>query len=174
MKPRYLKSVKSIGLEPKNDSSNIQNILIRDIAGYKGNEIAEEMGLTSSRVSIIRRSPLYLERKEVLWAELKAKLVDKQVEDVTGEEVKEVARASIVHLTRGLVTMAKESKNDFSKLAATKELYKRAGLDTVTEKEVSVTIDQKLSDRLNRVMDYDESSKNDRGSKITITKKVSS
>lgn len=174
MKPRFLKSIKTLKQEPKNDSSNIQNILIRDIAGYNGNDIAGEVGLSAARVSIIRNSPLYLERKEALWGQLRNQLVDKKVDDVVGEDVKAAARKHIVGLTKGLVNIAQEGKSDFSKLAATKELYKRAGLDKAEVKEQSIMIEQKLGQRLNKVMDYDESRKDDRSAKVTITEKVSS
>ncbi len=173
MKPRFLKSIHTLGQEPVRDSSTIQNILLRDIAGYKGNDIAKELKLTPARISIIRNSPLYVERRSALWTQMKDTLVDKKTDGIVEEEVRKIARKSVKGLTHGLVSMAENSENPFAQLAATKEVYKRAGMDSVKEVEASITIDAKLSERLGRVADYDESRKNDGRAKITITEKIS-
>ena len=73
VKPHELKAESTIALEPDRMTSKIQLIIALDIAGYKGNQIAEHVELTPNRVSIIRNSPIYIQERERLWEELQQK-----------------------------------------------------------------------------------------------------
>jgi len=174
IKPRFLKSITAINNEPKGETTTVQSVLIMDISGMRTKEIAKELGMTDTWISIMKNSPMYKERKEALWGKLKDKVVDKRVHDVTGHKVKEIARKHMEKATKILAETAVDEPNAFARNAAYKELRDVAGLKKQEEMAASITIDKKLSDRLNRIMDYDECGPNDGGAKITITKKVTS
>ena len=71
-KPQHMKSLKTIATQPKNlDTSRIDAIMCMDIAGKSGNDIAAELGMQPTRISVIRHTPLYMQQRDEMRAKLR-------------------------------------------------------------------------------------------------------
>src|SRR4030042_457382 len=82
-KPQYLRSMTTIKLQPQKMNERIGLIMCMDLAGKSGNDIAEELGISANRISIIRNSPLYLNRLSMERDKLRELYRDKQTDIMT-------------------------------------------------------------------------------------------
>ena len=156
VKPQALKSLKTIELQPDKMSSKMDLIMYLDIAGRKGNDIAEAVGLTASRVSIIRNSPMYLdaltrERKR-LSDSFNAKQSDKLV---TGDPVDNILKEHALNAAKTKIDLMDNGKSEFVRLAAAGDILDRAGYKAREDKtRVSVEITDKMSDRFEKALRF--------------------
>ena len=154
VKPRELKSELSLSLEPDKMTSRIQLIIALDIAGYNGNQIAEDIGLTPSRISIIRNSPMYKQERDRKWEELQKQVISKKTDKiVAGDPVdirlKEMALAAVDVYGE----LIKDGKSEMARKTAADAILDRSGYKPHTEKSVlSVEVTEKMADRFEKVL----------------------
>jgi len=154
LKPRELKAESSLALEPERMSSKIQLIIALDIAGYNGNQISANVGLTPTRVSIIRNSPLYLQERQRRWEELQEQVIGKKTDKIVAgdpveNEIKDLALKAV-----GVHKMIMESgRGEMAKIASANSILDRAGYKARTDKTIlSVEVTEKMADRFEKVL----------------------
>ena len=154
VKPRELKSDASLALEPDRMSSKIQLIIALDIAGYNGNQISENVGLTPGRVSIIRNSPLYLQERERRWSELQEQVIGKKTDRIVAGDPVENRIKDLALKAVGIHESIMESgKGEMSKIASANSILDRAGYKAKTDRTiVSVEVTERMADRFEKVL----------------------
>jgi len=176
VKPRYLKSINTINAEPSRMTSNIQHIMMLDIAGAAGGEIAKLTNLSESRVSIIRNTPMYVQARESKWKQLQASVIDKTSDQITNEEVRKAARAQVMPILKEWGIIALNDESSFAKIAAGRELIRVAGVveERKQTRSAVIEIGDKWAERWDRVRNHDEHNHTKGACKISITEEVSS
>jgi hypothetical protein len=152
--PRELKSEISIANEPERMTSKIQLIIALDICGYTGNQIAEQTGMTASRISIIRNSPLFIQERDSQRARLTAEVIGKKSDSIVAgdpveNEIKDLALKAVgVHKA-----IMETGKGEMSRIASANSILDRAGYKAKTDKTVvSVEVTERMADRFERVL----------------------
>lgn len=176
VKPHDLKAISSLNLEPDKMSSKIQLIIAMDIAGYNGNQIAENLGMCVSRVSIIRNSPLYVQERERKWGELQSQVIGKKSDEiVAGDPVENKIKSLAMTAVGKYEELLGGAKSEFVQKAAADSILDRAGYKAKTDKTVvSVEVTEKMADRFERVLRRGSGFSEDVGdTKVRITKTVS-
>jgi hypothetical protein len=177
VKPRELKSINSINLEPDRLSSKMHVIISMDIAGYTGNQISEAIGMTPGRVSIIRNSPLFTQERDRKREELHAQVISKKSDKiVAGDPVEIEIKNLAMRAVQTYDTLLSGSKSDMVKKATADAILDRAGYKAHADKTiVSVEVTEKMADRFERVLgrSLDEPRKDVGATKISITKTMS-
>ena len=137
--PTYSEHTK--GLQPKHISSRHRAIMRCQIAGHTISEIAEMMGMTVPRVSLIVNSPLYKEEKLKMEEEVKQEFVktegSKVQSDLIRVRLKEEALASLDTLIRLRDDAGSERVRQLSAI----EILDRAGYKSSDKFEGEVVID---------------------------------
>ena len=176
--PRELKSEISIANEPDKLSSKIQVIIALDICGYTGNQIAEKIGMTASRVSIIRNSPLFIQERDSQRAKLTAQVIDKKSSDIAaGDPVESRIKDLALQAVGVHEDIMSNAKGEMAKIASANSILDRAGYKAKTDKTVvSIEVTEKMANRFERVLQrsIDGTSKDVGDTEIRITKTVSS
>ena len=154
VKPRELKSEISIANEPEKMSSKIQLIIALDICGYTGNQISEHIGMTPSRVSIIRNSPLFIQERDAQRNRLTSQVLDKQSDKVVSGDPVENRIKDLAMRAVGIYEKIIDSgKSEFAQKAAADSVLDRAGYKAHTDRTVlSVEVTEKMADRFERVL----------------------
>lgn len=156
VKPQELKSLKTIELQPEKMSSRIQLIISMDIAGYNGNQIADAIGLSANRVSIIRNSPLYLQERKTKWHQLQEQVIDKKSDKiVAGDPVENKIKELALRAVNKYEHLLDGAKSEFVTKATADSILDRAGYKAKTDKTiVSVEVTEKMADRFERALSY--------------------
>lgn len=146
-----------------------------ELTGRGNGDIAEALGMTSSRISIIRGSPMYQAQLEVERGKLKAQILDKQSDKVVfGDPIEEKLKALAARAVDRYESLLDESSSDMVRKSTADSILDRAGYKAHTEKtKVTVEVTEKMADRFERVLGY-EPSKDARQTKVTIKEEVSS
>lgn len=154
--PQSLKSLSTIQMQPEKVSSKMEVIMCMDLAGKTGKFMARELGLGECRVSIIRNSPLYLNRLAAKRAELETHFVDKQTDIMTtGDPVDDVLKRVAVEAAEKKIDLMRNSANEFVSSAAAGDVLDRAGYKSHTEKtKVTVEVTSKMADRFEAALKY--------------------
>jgi hypothetical protein len=152
--PRELKSEKSIANEPDKLSSKIQVIIALDICGYTGNQIAEKIGMTASRVSIIRNSPLFIQERDAQRTRLQSQVIDKKSTEIaTGDPVENRIKELALKAVGVYENIIDNGRGEMAKIASANSILDRAGYKPHTDKTVlSVEVTEKMADRFERVL----------------------
>jgi len=172
--PHYLKSPSSVKLEPKQITPKIMNILYLDLSGKSNNEIAEMVGITPSRVSIIKNSPMYKERRGEESEKLGRAVLEKQSDRVVhGDPVEQVFEEKKQLLAEELLNLAVSAESEQVRKSAIVDALGYIGykpkVNTIT---TTVEIDQKMQQAWDRVMTNDKYGKAERSSTIRITQEM--
>jgi len=166
VKSQEEKAKSTIALQPEKMSSKIQLIIAMDLAGFKGNSIAEAVGLTPARVSIIRNSPLFLQEREARWKTLQSQVMDKKTTEIAaGDPVEARIKDLALQAVNKYDMLLSGAKSEFVQKATADSILDRAGYKAKTDKTiVSVEVTEKMADRFERVLGYNGSN--------SVTKKV--
>lgn len=153
-KPQSLKSLKTISLQPEKMSNRIDVIMCMDLAGKGTGDIARELGMTDSRISIIKHSPLYLDRIAVEREKLKDLYRDKQTDKLmTGDPVEQALKGAALDAARKKIELMHDGKSEFVQLAASGDILDRAGYKAHQEKTTStIEITEKMADRFENAL----------------------
>jgi hypothetical protein len=173
--PQSLKSMKTIELQPDKMSPKIEVILALDLAGRKGKDIAMELGMCESRISIIKNSPLYINRLADMRRDLEDRFMEKRSDKLSsGDPVEEALKGAALEAAQKKIDLMQYSANELVQSAAAGDILDRAGYKSHTEKtKVTVEVTEKMADRFERALEY-ESNNDDRETKVSITQEVSS
>jgi hypothetical protein len=125
-----------------------------DIAGKNGNDIARELDLTPSRISIIRTSPMYLDGVSKLRASMREQFTDKQTDRlVSGDPVESILKEHALNAARTKIELMDNGKSEFVRLAAAGDILDRAGYRPHQEKtKVSIEITDKIAGRFEEAL----------------------
>jgi hypothetical protein len=150
----------TIQLQPDKMSSKTEVIMYMDVAGRKGNDIAEAVGLTPSRVSIIRNSPLYQSELSKLKTRLQDEYLDKSGERLSaGDPVEEALHAAAIDAARVKIDLMRSAESEFVRSSAAGDVLDRAGYKSHTEKtKLTIEVTEKMSDRFERALKYERTS----------------
>lgn len=159
MKPQSEKSEAHIELQPKNmEKNSVQHIMAYDLAGYCGNEIAQLLEMTPSRISIIKNSPLYMEERKRRFEALKSQVTGTVVKQIMEDPARKILMDHRAEFAAEKVKLALESKSDFVRNAATSECLDRLGVYPEQKKDkasvVTVVMEEKMARRFGFAKDY--------------------
>ena len=134
-------------------------MLLMDIAGATGGEIATAVGYTQSWVSTIKGSPMYKQQLEQKWCEMKDKVIDKKSDSVVaGDPVEIKMKAMAMKAVDEYQRLLEESRSDMVKKSTADAILDRAGYKPHTEKtKVTVEVTEKMSARFEKVLQYQPS-----------------
>jgi vacuolar-type H+-ATPase subunit H len=151
--PQNQKTESSINAQPKNmNRTIIHQILERDVAGWKAGDIAKDVGLTASRLSVITSSPMYDAMRRERLKELGERVMEKVSDAIAdADKLLEDSRAEAAGV---LVEVMRNGKSEAVRASIAERIVDRGkekgGVNVV------VQINEKLADRLDKVMGYDE------------------
>jgi hypothetical protein len=154
LKQREELSPLRVAMEPKRDKSVIQLIMAYDLCGWKQGAIAEAVGLTQSRVSIIMNSPLYLNQRQLRWNELQSSVVSTKATDArNGDPVIKLFKESALNAAQLKIELAKTAESETVRNSALSEILDRAGYETSTTKvTTSIEVSEKIADRFEKAL----------------------
>lgn len=141
-------------LEPKKLSSRVQSILNYDLHNWKQGRIAEALGMTQSRVSIIMNSPLYKEERNRMWTDLQSKTIEKKASDAaSGDPVINLFKSSALDAAMAKIDLAHNASSEFVKNSALSEVLDRAGYKAESKKVItSIEVNEKIASRWDKVL----------------------
>ncbi len=156
VKPQELKSLNTIALQPDKITPKIDVIILMDLAGKGTNDIAEALGMTAGRISVIKNSPLYLQERNVQKMKLTEAFRDKQTDKlVSGDPVESLLKDHAINAARKKIELMNDSKNEFVQAAAAGDILDRAGYKAHQDKTVvSIEITDKMADRFERALKF--------------------
>ncbi|MBU2052493.1 hypothetical protein KKH13_04790 [Patescibacteria group bacterium] len=162
----------------------MQLIILMDIAGYTGNAISAELGMTPSRISIIRNAPIYTEAKRIKEAELSSKVIEKRSNSIAaGDPIEARLKLLAVDAVEKYAVLLKGANSEFVQKSTADSILDRAGYKARSDKTIiSVEITEKMATRFEKVLsravmteqeDDVRPSQNERETTISIKKTVS-
>lgn len=152
--PHDLKAISSLAAEPDVLNSKMHLIIAMEISGYNGNQIAENLGMSVSRVSIIRNSPIYQQERDAQRAKLHSEVIDKKSDKiVAGDPVEARLKELALRAVNRYDGLLEGAKSEFVQKATADSILDRAGYKAKTDKTVvSVEVTEKMADRFERVL----------------------
>lgn len=156
--PQEEKAQSTINAQPKSiEKNSVQLILLYDLSGWKQGRIAEELGMTQSRVSVIMSSPLYKAERQKRFEEMQSSLVEKKAEKAeVGDPVTKAFKDRAVEMANKKIDLALNGKSEFVQNSATSECLAMAGYaPQKTEKKstnASILVSEKVAQRFERVL----------------------
>jgi len=132
--------------------SIIHQILERDVAGWKQKDIAEDVGLTAVRVSVIQGSPMYMGMKKDRLAQLAEKVSDKMATHIADAD--KLIKEARGEAAQTLVEIMRNGRSEAVRANVAKDIVgigeKDKGVNVV------VQINEKLAERMSKVLEYKE------------------
>lgn len=174
IKPQHLKSISTINQQPQRPSTTIIKIIMLEIAGRGNGDIAEIMGMSAGRVSVIRNSPFYVQQRSVEWDKLRNAVIDKESSSITNDDVRDAARKHALDIISMYSDIVTQSDNNFAKISASKELMKHGGFLEDRKTKIVVEVSEERQRRWDEVLNYDERNKPERKFKVRVEETVSS
>ena len=155
--PQNMKTISTLNAQPERMTSKIHLLVMMDIAGATGNQMSEHSGLTASRVSIIRNSPMFTQERNRKMNELQERIIDKKSSSIAeGDPIdirlKQLA-SDAVETYANILSNSKGSES--VKKVAADSILDRAGYKAHTEKmKVSIEVTEKMASRFEEVLAY--------------------
>jgi hypothetical protein len=156
-KPQSLRSLTTISLQPDKISCKHEVMMYMEIAGRTGKDIAAATGLSESRVSIVRNSPLYKSGLESLKNRLRDEVVEKGGEKLSaGDPVEEALHGAALEAARVKIDLMANAESEFVRSSAAGDVLDRAGYKSHQEKtKVTIEVTEKMSERWERALKYE-------------------
>ena len=136
-------------------STTIEQILVLDATGNRTQRIAQLLGITEPRVSIIKNCPMYKDRIAIMRAKLDSAVIDKQSDKV----VNDPAREKLFGLKLNAVQVYEDVMKDnlssaFAKLNAANQVCDRTDLrpQQAEKAKTIVQITQKIGEDWTRAI----------------------
>lgn len=153
--PQHLKTLSTIGQQPKQFNTQTLRIILLDIAGKGTNEIAAIEGLTAARVSQIKTCPMFVQQRAVEWDNLRTKVTDKTSDMIAGDPVESALKEAALEAANVKIELMRTSQNEYVKSGASSDILDRAGYKSHTEKtKITVQVTEKMANRFERVLEY--------------------
>ena len=174
--PQIAKAPSTIHAQPRQLNTRINDILLLDLAGATTNEIAEKLDYEVSRVSLIKTSPLYMQRITEERALLASRVIEKKSDKIVTDTVQARLKGLASRAVDEYENLLEDGKSEVVRKTVADEILDRAGYKAAGEKtSVVVQLTEKMADRFERVMGLpDGHSKPERGTTISIKKEMSS
>lgn len=135
-------------LQPQHNRSVIQLILGYDLCGWKQGRIAEEVGLTQSRVCIIMNSPLYKTQRDSRWAQLRDEIATKTSDKVSTGDPVEIKIKDLAIMAIDKKEKLLDAKNEFVQNSVASDILDRAGYGAKQKKITStIEVTEKMASR---------------------------
>jgi transcriptional regulator len=146
----------------ENDPSNphrtiIHRVLEMDIAGWSQGKIAEDLGYTQSWICRIQNAPFYQGLRKEKLNLLHEKVTDKVSTHIADSE--EVLKTAKLEAAETLVNLMRTGHSEAVKASVATQIVDR-GREIKGGVNVVVQINEKLSERFDKVLKYDEGSTN--------------
>jgi len=187
--PQDMKAISTISQQPERMTSKIHLLVLMDIAGATGNQMAEHSGMTPARISVIRNSPLFIDERNRKMIELQGQTIDKKSSSIAeGDPVEMKLKSLALRAVETYENILKTGQSESVKKVAADSILDRAGYKAHTEKmKVSIEVTEKMATRFEEVLGYntrtgkrenlgaldDEPSENDREAKVSIKAEMS-
>ena len=179
--PQMMKAISTINAQPDKLSPKMDQIILMDIAGWTGNRICAELGMSASRISIIRTSPLFVEARDKKSSELSAQFMEKRSDKlVAGDPVNELIKRTCLSAVQKKIHLMDNAESEYVQNTAASDLLDRGGYKAHTEKtRVTVEVTEKMATRFEKVLGLGDNNANgtdagnERHSTIRIEKEVS-
>jgi len=153
-KPIEERSVLRTALDPKNPHRTIVHLIAEmDIAGWNQKEICEKMGYTQSWVSRIMNAPFYPGIRNMKLKDLHEKVTDKVSDQIADSEG--VLKEAKLEAAGVLVNIMRTGRSEAVRAQVAERIVDR-GREVKGGVNVIVQINEKLSERLDKVLRYDE------------------
>lgn len=143
-------SANTVNLQPKQMSSKIQLILAYDLCGWKTGRIAQELGMTEGRISIIKSSPLYRRQRELRWQELQNQVTNQKATEVAaGDPVLQKFKEAAPRMADMKIELADSAESEFVRNAAINDCLAQAGYDPKSKVEARprIEVSEKIAER---------------------------
>lgn len=146
------KTPATVSLQPQRLTPKIMNIILLDINGYSVKDIAEMTGLTVPRVSIIRNSPLYKERRDIEISKRNELVHEKQASIITNEEVVSFLHEHKLRCAKEKVKLALEGEDESTRTRNTSDVLEICGIKKAQDgTNVNIVMTDKMFNRFERV-----------------------
>jgi predicted XRE-type DNA-binding protein len=155
VKTQEEKTASTINAQPRSiEKSSTQMIMTYDLCGWKQGRIAEEVGMTQARVSVIMNSPLYLAERNKRRAEMQQQLTTTTVDKaIAGDPVQATFRKVAPQMAQAKVDLAMTAESEFVRSAAITECLAQAGYKPEQKKTtVSIMMTDKMASRFEKVL----------------------
>jgi len=148
------KAQSTINAQPKDmHRTVIHQILERDIAGWTKGRIAGDLGMTPGRISVIVRSPMYVGMRDEKLKTLHEKVTDKVSDKIANSE--SVLKEAQLEAAETLVDIMRTGRSESVRAQVAEKIVDR-GREKNDGIHVVVQINEKLEERFNKVLGYDE------------------
>lgn len=153
-KTQEQKAESTINAQPKDFGRTIiHQILERDVAGWKNGHIAQDLNLSESRISIITRSPMYVAMRNERLGSLHIKVEDKVSNHIADAE--SVLKEAKLEAAEALVHLLRTGRSEAVKASVAEKIVDR-GRESRSGVNVVVQINERLAERFDKVLKYDE------------------
>jgi len=148
------KAQSTINAQPKDFGKTIiHQLLERDVAGWTHKRMGEDLDLSDSRISIITRSPMYVAMKNERLKSLGSKVEDKVSTHIADAE--DTLKEAKLEAAETLVGIMRNGRSEAVRAQVAERIVDR-GREVKGGVNVIVQINEKLSERLDKVLRYDE------------------
>lgn len=155
IKPRELKSLNTIDMEPQRMTPKIMTIIYLDLAGKGTGDIAREMEMTESRISVIKGSPMYRHRRDEEAQVLRDKFMDKQTDKLAHDPVKKIFQDAAEDAAKQQVKLMQDAGSEFARLSASDKVLEHAGYVTKADQQVpAIKVEAKIVNRFEQVLTH--------------------
>jgi DNA-directed RNA polymerase specialized sigma subunit len=136
----------------KSDTNTVHRILDYDLAGLKQGEIAEKMGMSQMWVCKIQTAPFYKMMKSEKFNQVHDKVMNRVTDEVI--DTKKVLDAAKGKAAKVLVDILDNGRSEAVKAKVASDII---GLNKENkEQTIIVQINEKLGERMQKVLDYPE------------------
>ncbi len=173
--PQEFKAKTTIDQQPKRLTPRIHNIILLDIAGKGTNDISAAIGLSASRISIIKSAPFYKSRLEAERILLRDKVLEKHSDNIVGDPVETKLKGLALAAVEQYEDLLKDGLSEHIRKGVADQILDRTGHKAQVEKtKISVEVTSKMADRFERALIHNESPENAGVAKVRITQEMSS
>ena len=156
--PQDAKADSTINAQPKDiERTSVQAIMMYDLCGYGNGKIAEAVGLSESRTSLVRSSPLYKQQLAERRKLLAEAVIEKRSDQIVEDPVLKVLHTAKIEAAEKLVEKMSNAKNEFLQAACAKDVLNFSGYTPekkTTVKTIEVTAD--MANRFEAAIRYTE------------------
>lgn len=169
--PQEMKSISTIEAQPERMTSRLHLIVLMDIAGHSGVDIARSVGITQSRVSLIRNSPIYLETLVQEREALKERVLDKgSTRVVEGDPIERKLKSLALEAVGTYEHILRNGHSEGVQKVTADSVLDRAGYKPYTERvKTTIELTDKIAQRFERALSVGEEKNEHSGTERTTT-----
>ena len=142
---------------PNLEKNSTQLIMALDISGKGTNEIAQYLGMTAGRISIIKGSPLYKEERTKRFEALQREVSNRTATSIVSDPARDIINSYKEVAAKKLVGLVTDAKNEFLQKSAAVDVLEFGGIHKDKKDKaagVTVVIEEKIAERFGFAKDY--------------------